>query len=70
MPGRSQLPKTRRRRSWIWRYRRVLFMFGLLGFTAVAGVLFVLSRVPLPDAVTPAQTTFLLRERRRRGWPR
>lgn len=59
MPGRSQPPKKRRRRSWIWRYRRVLFMFGLLGFTAVAGVLFVLSRVPLPDAVVPAQTTFL-----------
>ena len=37
----------------------MLFLFGLLAFTAVAGVLFVLSRVPLPDAVPPAQTTFL-----------
>ena len=55
--GRSS--KRRRRRSWAWRYRRVLFLFGLLAFTAVAGVLFVLSRVPLPDAVPPAQTTFL-----------
>ncbi|MEY2468201.1 MAG: penicillin-binding protein, partial [Actinomycetota bacterium] len=43
----------------MWRYRRILFLFGLLAFTAVAGVLFVLSRVPLPDAVPPAQTTFL-----------
>ena len=59
MPGRSQTLKKRRRRSWIWRYRRILFMFGLLGFTGIAGVLFVLSRVPLPDAVVPAQTSFI-----------
>jgi penicillin-binding protein 1A len=43
----------------MWRYRRILFLVGLLGFTAVAGVLFVLSRVPLPDAAPEAQTTFL-----------
>ncbi|MEY2399542.1 MAG: penicillin-binding protein [Actinomycetota bacterium] len=37
----------------------MLFLVALLAFTAVAGVLFVLSRVPLPDATPPAQTTFL-----------
>lgn len=43
----------------MWRYRRILFLIGLMGFTTVAGVLFVLSRVPLPDAAPEAQTTFL-----------
>ncbi len=37
----------------------MLFLVGLLSFTAAAGVLFVLSRVPLPDTAPPAQTTFL-----------
>ena len=59
MPGRPPPKKRRQRRSWMWRYRRFLFLIGLLGFTAFAGVLFVLSRVPLPDAVPEAQTTFL-----------
>ncbi len=64
MPGRPQSAKRRpasrrKKRSWVWRYRRVLFLFGLLAFTAAAGVLFVLSRVPLPDTGPPAQTTFL-----------
>ncbi len=59
MPGRPSRKRKRQRRSWVWRYRRILFLIGLLGFTTVAGVLFVLSRVPLPDAAPEAQTTFL-----------
>jgi penicillin-binding protein 1A len=59
MPGRAPQKKQPKRRSWIWRYRRFLFLIGLLAFTSVAGVLFVLSRVPLPDAAPEAQTTFL-----------
>jgi penicillin-binding protein 1A len=49
----------RRRRSWIWRYRRLLFLAGLLVFTGFAGAAFVLVRVPLPPEKSPAQTTFL-----------
>ena len=51
-----------RRRSWIWRYRRVLFLFGFLVATALAGLLFVLFQAPLPAAPSLAtlnQTTFL-----------
>jgi penicillin-binding protein 1A len=47
------------RRSLAWRYRRVLFLATLLGFTAVAGGLYVLAQVPLPEAAPQAQTTFL-----------
>ena len=43
----------------MWRYRRVLFLATLLGFTAVAGGLYVLAQVPLPEAAPQAQTTFL-----------
>lgn len=48
-----------RRRRWPWRHRRLLFAVGLVAFTAVAGVAFLLSRVPLPPDKVPAQTTFL-----------
>jgi penicillin-binding protein 1A len=37
----------------------VLFLVGLLGFTAVAGALFVLAQVPLPPAQEQAQTTII-----------
>jgi len=49
----------RRRRSWFWRYRRILFLFGLLGATAVAGVAYVIAQVPLPKEAPLAQTTVL-----------
>jgi penicillin-binding protein 1A len=49
----------RRRRSWFWRYRRLLFMAGLLAFTALAGAAYILTRVPLPPERPQAQTTFL-----------
>jgi penicillin-binding protein 1A len=47
------------RRSWLWRYRRLLFMVWLIGFAALAGAAYVLSRVPLPADRPQAQTTFL-----------
>ena len=49
----------RKPRSLAWRYRRVLFLAALLGFTGVAGGLYVLAQVPLPEAAPQAQTTFL-----------
>src|ERR1051325_10577563 len=47
------------RRSWLWRYRRLLFLVALLGFTAVAGAAFLLVRVPLPPEQLQQQTSFL-----------
>jgi penicillin-binding protein 1A len=37
----------------------VLFLFGLLAFGTLAGIAFVISRVPLPEADPPVETTFL-----------
>ena len=52
--------KTQRgRRSWLWRYRRVLFLFGLLFATAAAGMAYLIARVPLPPDVVSSQTTML-----------
>ncbi len=47
------------RRSWVWRYRRPLFLAGLLAFSGVSGALFVLAQVPLPPETQQAETTFL-----------
>jgi penicillin-binding protein 1A len=66
-PSRPRRPPVRRRakktrRSWLWRYRRVLFLLAFLVATAGAGVLFVLFQAPLPPAPSLAslkQTTFL-----------
>jgi penicillin-binding protein 1A len=43
----------------LWRARKVLFVFALLIFFAIAGAAFLLSRVSLPPAAPQAQTTFL-----------
>jgi hypothetical protein len=59
-PAHKRAKKTRR--SWLWRYRRVLFLLAFLVATAGAGVLFVLFQAPLPPAPSLAslkQTTFL-----------
>ena len=58
-PQRSRGAAPRRRRSWIWRYRRVLFLFGLLGATAIGGIAYVIAQVPLPKDAPLAQTTIL-----------
>ncbi|MBW3614275.1 MAG: transglycosylase domain-containing protein, partial [Actinobacteria bacterium] len=57
--GPSERGARRRRRCWAWRYRRVLFLVGLAGFTAVAGVLYVLAQLPLPQGKDQAETTVL-----------
>ncbi|MBW3574883.1 MAG: transglycosylase domain-containing protein [Actinobacteria bacterium] len=44
----------------VWRFRRVLFLAGLLFVFALAGVGFILANVPLPDVEIPVETTFLL----------
>ncbi len=44
----------------LWRWRRVLFMIGLVAVAAVAGLAYVFSQVPLPDKDPPqAQTSFI-----------
>ncbi|MBW3642992.1 MAG: transglycosylase domain-containing protein [Actinobacteria bacterium] len=44
----------------LWRFRRVLFLAGLLVVFGFAGVGFVLANVPLPQVEIPVETTFLL----------
>jgi penicillin-binding protein 1A len=48
-----------RRRSFFWRYRRVWFLLGILVVTALAGVAWVLTQIPLPPEAPQAQTTIL-----------
>ncbi len=47
------------RHGWIWRWRRLLILVGALAFFTIAGLWFVIGRVPLPAAGAQAQTTFL-----------
>jgi penicillin-binding protein 1A len=47
------------RRSWIWRYRRLLFLVTLVGFTGLSGAAYVLVRLPLPPESRPAQSTIV-----------
>jgi penicillin-binding protein 1A len=59
---RPSTARKKERRSWLWRYRRVLFLFAFLAATAAAGLLFVLFQAPLPPAPSLAalnQTSFL-----------
>src|SRR5207237_9933313 len=49
----------RARRSWAWRYRRLLFLLGLLTVTAAGGAAYLLVRLPLPPERVTAETTFL-----------
>ena len=48
-----------KRRSFFWRYRRLLFLAVLLVFTGLAGAGYLLVRVPLPPERIQAQTSFL-----------
>ncbi|HEY7939262.1 MAG TPA: hypothetical protein VID05_05480, partial [Acidimicrobiales bacterium] len=49
-----------KRRSVVWRSRRVLYLGGLLGIAAVAGALWAASQVQLPSTdPTVAQTSFM-----------
>src|SRR6476646_11481556 len=58
-PARPRAAPPRRRRSCLWRYRRVLFLFGLLGAFAIGGIAYVIAQVPLPHDAPLAQTTIL-----------
>jgi penicillin-binding protein 1A len=49
-----------RRRSFLWRYRRLLYLLGLFLGAALGGAAYLLVRVPLPPAEEQAQTTFLV----------
>lgn len=48
-----------KRTGFIWRHRRIIFVLGLGSFTALAGLVFVLARVPLPPLTPSLQTSFL-----------
>ncbi len=43
----------------LWRYRRVWFLLGLVGLTALSGLVWVIAQVPLPQVDPPIQTTVL-----------
>lgn len=49
----------RGRRSRLWRYRRLWFLVVVVGFTALAGLAWVITQVPLPTTAPQAQTTVL-----------
>src|SRR5688500_8064405 len=49
-----------RRRSFLWRYRRLLWLLGLFVGALVGGAAYLLVRVPLPPVEEQAQTTFLV----------
>ena len=58
--GSSPAPhKRRNRRSVFWRFRRLLFLFGLLAVAGLSGVGFVFAQVPLPPEEIQEQTTFV-----------
>jgi len=48
-----------RRPGILWRYRRVWFLIGLVGFTALAGAVWVITQIPLPSEAPLAQTTLI-----------
>ncbi len=49
-----------RRRSFFWRYRRLLYLLGLFLGAALGGAAYLLVRVPLPPVEEQAQTTLLV----------
>ncbi len=53
--GRSRGKKA----SFLWRYRRVWFLFGVMVVTALAGAAWVLTQVPLPPEAALSQTTII-----------
>ncbi|MEA2826113.1 MAG: penicillin-binding protein [Actinomycetota bacterium] len=53
--GRHRVKKT----SFVWRYRRVWFLFGIVVVTALAGAAWVLTQVPLPPEAALPQTTII-----------
>src|SRR5262245_54380475 len=48
-----------KKRSIFWRWRRALFLIGLLFLAALAGAGYIVSRIQLPPARVLAQTSFV-----------
>ena len=59
--GRNTRPASGRskRTSFLWRYRRIWFLVGLMAVTAMAGGAWVLTQVPLPPEAALPQTTII-----------
>ncbi len=58
--SKGQAQEKIKRRNFMWRWRRSLYLMGLMSILAVAGVGYVFSSVPLPDTDPPMeQTTFI-----------
>src|SRR4051812_14146675 len=57
--SRSRADRTKRR-SLLWRWRRVLFLLGLVFVAGCAGAAFVVASIPIPPAHVQEQTSFLL----------
>ncbi len=51
--------KQGKKNSFLWRYRRVWFLFGVIVVTALAGAAWVLTQVPLPPETALPQTTII-----------
>ena len=58
-PHRSDLKADGSKRNLLWRWRRPLFLVGLLLVAAVAGVGFSLAQIELPPERVQAQTSFI-----------
>jgi penicillin-binding protein 1A len=56
---RRRKAKGPKRRSFLWRWRRGLFLLGLLFVAAISGTGFVLAQIDLPPPHFQAQTTFI-----------
>jgi penicillin-binding protein 1A len=57
--GRRGGPKRVKKTTFLWRYRRVWFLFGIIVVTALAGAAWVLTQVPLPPEAALPQTTII-----------
>ncbi|MHB1854082.1 MAG: transglycosylase domain-containing protein [Acidimicrobiales bacterium] len=55
----TRTPASRRRPSWFWRWRRLLFLLGFFFVTAAAGFAYLLLLAPLPPATVEGETTFI-----------
>ncbi|MEY2569894.1 MAG: penicillin-binding protein, partial [Acidimicrobiaceae bacterium] len=56
---RKRRKKDPKRRSFLWRWRRLLFVVGLFVVAGVAGLIFVLAQIELPPERVQAQTSFV-----------
>jgi membrane peptidoglycan carboxypeptidase len=52
-------PPSPKRRSFLWRWRRIFFLFGLMAMTVPAGVITVMARTELPEIDDLQQSSFV-----------